>query len=493
MKKLAAKLFAAYIHRKNQKWIQNPISTQEKTRIYLQQKAKNTAFGVDHRLGDIQSYEDFKAQVPVVDYEGIKSYVERVVAGESDVLWPGKPLYFAKTSGTTSGAKYIPISSESMPTHISAARNAILNYIHQTGNTNFVTGKQIFLQGSPEMEEVNGVQLGRLSGIAAHYVPSYLLKNRMPSWETNCIEDWETKVDAIVEETLPEQMSVIAGIPSWVQMYFERLVAKTGKPVGEIFPDFQLFIHGGVNYKPYVPVFEELIGRPVDQIELFPASEGFFAYQDRMDQEGLLLLLNQGIFYEFIPVDSFGDENPKRLWLADVEIGVNYVLILNTTAGLWGYNIGDTVRFVSKDPYRIVVTGRLKHYISAFGEHVIGKEVESAMELALQEITARVKEFTVAPQISPAEGLPYHEWMVEFDAPPEQLAVFEAAIDREMQKQNVYYQDLIQGKVLRPVKVTPVAPQAFQAYMKSIGKLGGQNKVPRLSNDRKIADALQTL
>ncbi|MGC6480539.1 MAG: GH3 auxin-responsive promoter family protein [Flavobacteriaceae bacterium] len=493
MKKLAAKIFAAYIHRKNQKWIKNPISTQEETRIYLQKKANNTAYGKDHKFSEIQSYEDFKASVPVVDYEGIKPYVERVVEGESDVLWPGRPLYYAKTSGTTSGAKYIPITPESMPTHISAARNAILNYIHQSGNTAFVTGKQIFLQGSPEMEDIKGVKLGRLSGIAAHYVPSYLLKNRMPTWETNCIEDWETKVDTIVDETLPEKMSVIAGIPSWVQMYFERLIAKEGKAVGDIFPDFQLFIHGGVNYKPYVPVFEKLIGRRVDQIELFPASEGFFAYQDQLDQEGLLLLLNQGIFYEFIPVDSFGDPHPKRIWLDEVELGVNYVLILNTTAGLWGYNIGDTVRFVSKDPYRIVVTGRLKHYISAFGEHVIGKEVETAMENTLSQLTASVKEFTVAPQIKPAEGLPYHEWLVEFDNPPADMLAFEKVLDAEMQQQNVYYQDLIQGKVLRPVKITALAPQAFQQYMKSIGKLGGQNKVPRLSNDRKIADALQTL
>lgn len=493
MKKLAAKIFAAYIHRKNQKWIKNPISTQEETRIYLQKKANNTAYGKDHKFSEIQSYDDFKASVPVVDYEGIKPYVERVVEGESDVLWPGRPLYYAKTSGTTSGAKYIPITPESMPTHISAARNAILNYIHQSGNTAFVTGKQIFLQGSPEMEDIKGVKLGRLSGIAAHYVPSYLLKNRMPTWETNCIEDWETKVDTIVDETLPEKMSVIAGIPSWVQMYFERLIAKEGKAVGDIFPDFQLFIHGGVNYKPYVPVFEKLIGRRVDQIELFPASEGFFAYQDQLDQEGLLLLLNQGIFYEFIPVDSFGDPHPKRIWLDEVELGVNYVLILNTTAGLWGYNIGDTVRFVSKDPYRIVVTGRLKHYISAFGEHVIGKEVETAMENTLSQLTASVKEFTVAPQIKPAEGLPYHEWLVEFDNPPADMLAFEKVLDAEMQQQNVYYQDLIQGKVLRPVKITALAPQAFQQYMKSIGKLGGQNKVPRLSNDRKIADALQTL
>ena len=367
----------------------------------------------------------------------------------------------------------------------------MLTYINYTGKTDFIKGKQIFIQGSPELDYKNGVALGRLSGIAAHYVPSYLQKSRMPSWETNCIEDWEEKVNAIVKETTHEDMTLIGGIPSWVQMYFEKIKDQTNQNVGELFKNFSLFVYGGVNFEPYKSVFRNLIGRSVDTLELFPASEGFFAYQDIPNEEGLLLLLNNGIFYEFIRVDEIQQESPRRYTLGEVKTGINYALIISTTAGLWAYNIGDTVRFVSTAPYRLVVTGRIKHFISAFGEHVIGKEVETAMKLATVETSIRIKEFTVAPQVKPEEGLPYHEWCIEFDHPPEDMAAFELKLDAEMEKQNVYYQDLILGKVLRKLVVKPIKKQGFEAYMKSIGKLGGQNKVPRLSNDRKIADALE--
>ena len=468
----------------------NPHQAQKNTLKKLLTRAQNTQFGRDHGFASIKSYKEFQEKVPIRDYEGLRPYVDKIIAGEEDVLWPGRPLYFSKTSGTTSGAKYIPITKASMPTHITAARDALLTYIAKTGKADFVSGKQIFLQGSPTLADKNGIALGRLSGIVAHYVPSYLQQSRMPSWETNCIEDWEEKVEAIVEETLPEKMTLIAGIPSWVQMYFEKIKAQTGKNVGDVFPDFSLFVYGGVNFEPYRPVFQKLIGRAVDTVELFPASEGFFAYQDQPKQEGLLLLLNNDIFYEFIPVAKFGTDEEVRYSLEEVQMGENYVLILSTSAGLWGYNIGDTVRFVSLSPYRLVVTGRVKHFISAFGEHVIGKEVETAMKQAIENTDIRIKEFTVAPQISPAEGLPYHEWLVEFENQPENLEAFAHALDQVMQQQNVYYYDLIQGKVLRPLVVSPVKEKGFQNYMKSIGKLGGQNKVPRLSNDRKIADAL---
>ena len=493
MKQFAAKLFARYIVNKNKRWKNNPIAAQEETFKLLVEKARKTRFGQDHDFDQIDSYETFKEKVPVRDYEGHRPYVEKIIAGEKDVLWPGVPLYLSKTSGTTSGAKYIPISKESMPTHINAARDALLTYIHETGKADFLLGKQIFLQGNPTLEQKGGIALGRLSGIVAHYVPAYLQASRMPSWETNCIEDWEEKVDAVVNETLPEKMTLIGGIPSWVQMYFEKINALKGTTVSDVFPDFSLFVYGGVNFEPYRSVFKKLIGKQVDTIELFPASEGFFAYQDQQNQEGLLLLLNNGIFYEFIPVDYFGEDNPPRYSLAEVEVGVNYVLILSTTAGLWAYNIGDTVRFVSKEPYRLVVTGRVKHFISAFGEHVIGKEVETALKEATANTEIQIKEFTVAPQVSPAEGLPYHEWLIEFDVPPEDQAAFEEILDAQMEAQNIYYQDLIQGNVLRKLKVTPVVKNGFQAYMKSIGKLGGQNKVPRLSNDRKIADTLHQI
>ena len=490
LKSALAKSFAKRIYKKVQKWANNPIETQEKVFQDLIANAAGTAFGADHDFISINNHKDFVKRVPIRDYEDLKPYVEKVVAGEKNILWKGKPLYFAKTSGTTSGSKYIPITKESMPSHVEAARNAILLYIHETGKSQFVNGKMIFLQGSPILKEQNGVQLGRLSGIVAHYVPAYLQKNRLPSWETNCIEDWETKVDAIVEETLPEDMTVISGIPSWVQMYFERLQEKTGKKIGDIFKNFNLFIFGGVNYEPYRAKFENLIGRKVDSIELYPASEGFFAFQDKQGEKGMLLQLNSGIFYEFVKADEFFNKNPKRITIAAVEIGVNYVMIISTNAGLWAYNIGDTVEFTSKKPYRVIVSGRIKHFISAFGEHVIGKEVEQALQEAILDSDIRVSEFTVAPQINPQEGLPYHEWFVEFENEPKDLSALAKKIDESLQKQNTYYFDLIQGKVLQPLKITKIEKDGFQNYMKSVGKLGGQNKIPRLSNDRNIVDNL---
>lgn len=490
IKSIAAKLFAKKIYKQTQKWASNPVETQQKVFNDLIRQAKETQFGKDHNFNAIQSFEDFSKQVPIRDYEELKPYVDLVVKGEENILWKGKPLYFAKTSGTTSGAKYIPLTKESMPFHIQAARNAILSYIHETGKADFVDGKMIFLQGSPILEEKNGIKQGRLSGIVAHFVPKYLQKNRMPSWETNCIEDWETKVDAIVEETFNENMAVISGIPSWVQMYFEKLHQKAQKPIGELFKNFNLFIYGGVNYEPYRAKFENLIGRKVDSIELFPASEGFFAYQDSQQEKGMLLLLNSGIFYEFVKADYFFTENPKRYTIGEVELNINYVLIISTNAGLWAYNIGDTVQFTSLKPYRVIVSGRIKHYISAFGEHVIGKEVETALKEAMENTDIRVNEFTVAPQIAPNLGLPYHEWFIEFENEPHNLEEFALKIDNAMRKQNVYYDDLIVGKVLRTLVITKVSKGGFQEYMKSIGKLGGQNKLPRLSNDRKIASQL---
>lgn len=490
LKPAIAKSLAKRVYKTTKKWANKPIETQEKVFQELISKATSTQFGKDHDFISINNHSGFIKRVPVRDYEKLRPYVERVVAGEEDILWKGKPLYFAKTSGTTSGSKYIPITKESMPTHVDAARNAILLYIHETGRAKFVDGKMIFLQGSPVLKEKNGIQLGRLSGIVAHYVPKYLQKNRMPSFKTNCIEDWETKVDAIVEETLPENMTVISGIPSWVQMYFEKLQQRTGKKVGDIFKNFNLFIFGGVNYEPYRAKFENLIGRKVDSIELYPASEGFFAFQDKQNEKGMLLQLNSGIFYEFIKADEFFTENPIRITIADVKVGVNYVMIISTNAGLWAYNIGDTVEFTSTNPYRVIVSGRIKHFISAFGEHVIGKEVDQAIKEATLNTNIRVSEFTVAPQISPKEGLPYHEWFIEFENEPENLSTLAKTIDESLQKQNSYYFDLTEGKVLQPLKITRIKKGGFQEYMKSVGKLGGQNKIPRLSNDRKIADAL---
>ena len=491
LKSILAKPLAALVAANVRKWSLNPVATQEKVFRKLIDSARATQFGKEHQFDQIASYEEFKKRVPVRDYEGFRSYIETIKNGASDVLWPGKPIYFCKTSGTTSGTKYIPITSDSIHNHISSARNALLMYIYASGNAKFLDGNLIFLSGSPVLSEVGGIPLGRLSGIVNHHVPGYLRRNQLPSYETNCIEDWETKVRKIADETVDKPMSLISGIPSWVQMYFEILQEKRkGKPIKDIFPEFSVFVYGGVNYEPYRARFEKLIGKRVDSVELFPASEGFFAYQDKQPSEGLLLLLDTGIFYEFIPVDEFFNENPRRLSIGEVELGVNYALILSNNAGLWAYNIGDTVKFVSKNPYRIVVTGRIKHFTSAFGEHVIAEEVEQALKDAAKDEQVEVVEFTVAPQVTPNEGLPYHEWFVEFSHLPADPERFRMKIDEALQQRNIYYKDLIKGNVLKPLVIRSVEKDSFIHYMKTQGKLGGQNKVPRLSNDRKIADAL---
>ncbi|MBC7744751.1 MAG: GH3 auxin-responsive promoter family protein [Flavobacterium sp.] len=493
LKSALSKPFAAMVVWQINKWKNNAVAAQNKVFHTLIAKAKRTAFGTDHNFEEIFTYQDFKNRVPIREYEDIRPYIERVVHGEPNVLWPGKPAYFAKTSGTTSGVKYIPISIESMPEHIKAARNALLCYIHETGKTKFVEGKMMFLQGSPTLEIKEGIATGRLSGIVAHHVPQYLQKNRLPSYQANCIIDWEEKVDAIVEETLHADLRLLGGIPPWVQMYFDKLISRSDKKkIKEIFPNLELFVYGGVNFEPYRAKLEESLGAKIDSIETYPASEGFIAFQDSQKNKALLLLADAGIFYEFIPADEYHTDKPERISLQDVKIGKNYAIILNTNAGLWGYSIGDTVKFVSKDPYRLLVTGRIKHYISAFGEHVIAEEVEHAILSVAKEQGVEITEFTVAPQITPPDGtLPYHEWFVEFAKIPDDAENFRLKVDAALQKKNVYYLDLIKGKILQPLIMRYLKKEAFINYMRSEGKLGGQNKVPRLSNDRKIATKLE--
>ncbi len=493
MKQLLAKILARYVIRRNKHWINHPIDAQSDIFQSLIKKGGRTQFGKDHHFHKIHNYEDFKNFIPVSTYEDIRPYIDAILSGQKSILWPGQPQYLSKTSGTTSGIKYIPITKESLPYHIKAARDAILNYIHQTKKTDFVTGKQIFLQGSPALEYKNGLAIGRLSGIVAHHIPRYLQKNRMPSWKTNTIEDWEEKIDNIVEETLSERMTVIAGIPPWVKMYFERMMVKVKKPIGHHLKDFSLFIHGGVNFQPYRQSIESLIGKKIDSIETYPASEGFIAYQDNQYRNDLLLLVNGGLFYEFIKLKEINNSSPNRIPLEDVELHIDYVLILSSNAGLWAYNIGDTVQFTSIQPYRIIVTGRVKHFISAFGEHVIGSEVEYALNSALDtyEYSVEVNEFSVAPQVNPPLGLPLHQWFIEFQKPPQNKEKFESLIDQALQSKNIYYKDLVIGKVIKPLEIIPIKIGGFSNYMKSIGKQGGQNKVPRLSNNRDLVQGLK--
>lgn len=491
IKSFLARPFASYIYKAIQKGMTTAVADQEDILKELLRIGSKTVFGAEHKLGEVKTYEEFRQAVPVRDYEQFAPYINLVKEGRHNILWKGLPIYFAKTSGTTSGIKYIPISKDSISNHMNTARNALLCYMASTGNSSFSDGKMMFLSGSPELERVGGVPTGRLSGIVNHHVPGYLRTNQLPSYETNCIEDWETKLDKIVEETVDEDMRLVSGIPPWVQMYFDRLTELKKKPIKDIFPNLNLLAHGGVNFEPYKSRLFESIGKKIDTIETYPASEGFFAFQDSVEEEGLLLNTNSGIFYEFIPAAEIGKENPFRISLKDVQLGENYALVVSNNAGLWAYSIGDMIRFVSVNPYRIVVTGRTKHFISAFGEHVIGEEVEYSLMKAAEEEGLRVTEFTVAPMIQQEKGKSYHEWFVEFGDRPADLAAFALKVDNYLRGKNIYYEDLITGKILQPLQIRPLRKNGFIDYMKSVGKLGGQNKVPRLSNDRKLATELE--
>jgi len=490
IKSFLAKPFASFVYKGIRKGMATAVADQENIFQQLLRVGKNTEYGKSIGLDKVTSYEEFKQAVPIQDYEQMKPWVNKIKEGRHNILWKGKPIYLAKTSGTTSGTKYIPITKDSIPNHISSARNALLCYMAETGNTRFADGKLIFLSGSPELERVGGIPTGRLSGIVNHHVPKYLRSNQMPSYETNCIEDWETKLNKIVDETIKQDMTLISGIPPWMQMYFDELIKRSGKKVGELFPNFSVMVQGGVNFEPYKAKLFESVGRKIDCIELFPASEGFFAFQDSQNAEGLLLNSNSGIFFEFVPAAEIFNDKPKRISLKDVKAGENYAMVINSNAGLWGYNLGDTVKFVSTEPYRLVVTGRTKHFISAFGEHVIGEEVEYSILKAAEEERVHITEFTVAPFVSNSDGKSYHEWFIEFENKPEDIRSFATKVEENLRRKNVYYDDLISGNILSPLKITAVRKNGFIDYMKSIGKLGGQNKVPRLSNDRKIADEL---
>lgn len=484
----AAKIIAESVN----KWKITAIDDQNRLLLNLINKAKNSVYGVNYNFKDINDYESFKRYVPIMDYESMRPYVDRIIDGQKDILWPGIPKYLAKTSGTTSGVKYIPVTKESIAHQVQSARNAMFNYFYEKGEASVFKGKVIFLSGSPVLTTKGKIKTGRLSGIVNHEVPSWVRTNQLPAYDTNCIDDWEGKLDRIVDETFDQDMRLISGIPPWVQMYYEKLLEKTGKrTILEIFPNYSLFMYGGVNFEPYRAKLEELVGGSIDSIETFPASEGFFAFQDKIDNKGLLLNTKAGIFFEFVPLEEIEKPEPTRLSLQEVELNQDYAVIISTNAGLWAYNLGDCVRFVSLNPFKILVTGRVKHFISAFGEHVIGKEVETALDKVIVQQNVSVVEFTVAPQVNPIEeSLPYHEWFIEFGELPRDINEFSNLLDAEMRRQNIYYDDLIKGKVLRPLIIRQVHKGTFREYMKSQGKLGGQNKVPRLSNNRLIADGL---
>ena len=453
----------------------------------LIKKSIKTDFGIDHNFKKIKTYDDFKTNVPVRDYEEIKKYIKKIKKGKHDVLWPGKPLYLAKTSGTTSGAKYIPLTKESLKNQINSASYLLIKYLINKKTLNALMGKVMFISGSPTLESKNNIMTGRLSGIVNHHEPFYLKPIILPSKKTNSIEDWEKKIDKIADETIGRDLRIIGGIPPWIQMYFDVLENKTGKKIKDVFPNLELICHGGVNFDPYKNNLFNSIGKQIDTLETFPASEGFFAYQNKTEKEDLILQINSGIFYEFIELSELEKKNQNRLMIGEVELGKNYAMIISTNAGLWSYAMGDTIKFTNLNPLKIKVTGRTKHYLSTFGEHVIVEEVDKALDKACKKFNnVQIVEYTVGPKIINRKGKSHHEWLIEFKKTPKNIYLFEKEIDKNLQSLNPYYNDLIKDGVLTTLKIRVMKKKSFINFMKSIGKLGGQNKVPRISNDRKI-------
>lgn len=490
VKALAARVWAAQVARAYEWKVGREATLQKQTLARLLEKGRRTAFGRDHRLPEVRSYEEFRQAVPVYSYEELwDRYLSRAWEGETSVLWPGRPVYFAKTSGTTAGAKFLPLTRDSVPMHIRAARDMLLLYVARKGNADFVWGRWLFLSGSPALEKNPAdILYGRLSGIVHHWVPAYLTRNRLPSWEVNSMEDWPRKVDAILDEARELDLRLLSGIPPWVEGLLERLEDRWHQKATRMWPHLQLYVHGGVDFRLYEDRLRAFLPG-VDFIETFPASEGFFAFQDTDDpQVGLRLIVDGGIFYEFVPLERADDPSPPRLPLWEVEAGRPYALLLTTNAGLWGYAIGDVVTFTSLRPYRLRVSGRVKNHLSAFGEHVIEAEVETALQAALRATGARVREYTVGPYLGPEK--PRHEWLLEVETEPTSWQAFLEVLDQTLRQLNPYYDDLRRGAILEAPRLYRLPVGAGYAYLARIGKLGGQHKFPHLRSDRWLLEAL---
>ena len=468
----------------------NALDHQNKIFKKIINNGVDSLFGKNNSINKSIKYIDFKKLIKLNDYESIRPYVKKISEGETNILTKGVPKYFAITSGTTSGTKYIPLTMEMLNFQMRAIKELLLLYSYQSGNCKLSNTGMMFIQGSPVLRKFNKIPFAKLSGITARHIPFFLKKNRYPSMKTNCISNWDEKIKKIVLETFDKDMGVIGGIPPWVITYFRALLAHTqASNIKEIFPNFELYIHGGTSFENYKNSIFKLCG-DIDTLETYPASEGFFAYQDNLNEKHLLLLTNHGVFYEFVEVSRFKKGDNERVCLADVELGKNYVLIVSTVSGLWAYNTGDTIRFVSINPYKIVFCGRVSQYCSVFGEHVIEKEVQTALTQTLKKSGGEICEFSVCPKIKTNTKESHHEWFIEFVVKPKNMRNFEESLNREMETQNIYYKDLIKSNIISTLKVICVKRGGFDEYMKSIGKFGGQNKCPHLSNDRKIGDFL---
>jgi len=492
--KLVDSLLSTFIRLKYKRvagMLADPIACQDTLMRSFISAAKNTAFGKDHNFDKINTYEDFKEQVPLRNYEQLLPYIEKIKSGEKDVLWKGRPAFLGKTSGTTSKTKYIPVTEDSLKNHIGGGQYAPLQYSHQNKKLAFLKGKSLFFSDGHFFEDINGIKAAPISTIGNSRVPWWYKWLRLPSDEINAIPDYKERIEAMIDLAGTNDIRIIVAMPVWLLVFLRSLTEKTGKDFKQLFPNFQLLILSGMDYEPFMPEIKKYINMPFDVFETYPTTEGLLAYQDRLEERGMQLILNNGIFFEFVEVDTLGSAHVKRVSLNEVKTGINYALVLNTNAGLWGYINGDTVRFKTVFPHRIEITGRIAQYISAFGEHVTVEETEKSIAETASECDATIIEFTVAPNIKDDGTLPFHEWFIEFGQAPANIEEFAKRLDQKICERNFSYKDVVVHKAIEPLKITLIPKGGFETYLQFSGKTGMQQKIPHARNDYQFASQLK--
>ena len=477
-------------HKPIGRMLKDPVTCQENLMHHFLNIAKETVFGKDHSFHKIKNYEEFKKYIPLRNYEGLLPYIERIKAGEANILWKGRPAFLGKTSGTTSKTKFIPVTGNSLHNQVGAPQYAALNYSYRYKKYSFLKGKVLIFSDGHFFENTGDIKTAPISTIANSCVPKIYHRVRLPSDKINAIYDYEKRIDAMINESAAKDVRTIVAMPVWLLVYLRALKKNTGKEFKDLFPKFQLLMLSGMDYEPFLPEIKKYINMPFDVLETYPSTEGFIAYQDKLGERGMQLVLNNGLFFEFVRVDQLHLENPPRVSLKDVVIGVNYSLVLNTNAGLWGYLNGDTVRFKSLFPHRIEITGRTTQYISAFGEHVTVEEADKSIAETAIACDATIVEYTVSPNIKADGARPYHEWFIEFGTAPRDLSVFAERLDKKICERNFSYKDVVVHKAISPLKITVVPPGGFERYLCVAGKTSLQQKIPHVSNDNKFTQHL---
>jgi hypothetical protein len=480
-----------------EQWMNNAADTQYAVWQDLIASGQFTEFGRKYRFSSIQSLQQYKEQVPVQDYEDLKPYIERMMAGEENVLWNTPVTWFAKSSGTTSDkSKFIPVSEESLKeNHYRASKDILSLYYAGKPQSDLLTGKSLVIGGSHQLVELSeDIRYGDLSAVVMQNSPFWTNWIRTPDLSIILMDEWESKIEKLAQTTIQENVTSMAGVPTWLIVLLKRVLDITGKQtIKEVWPSLELYMHGGVSFVPYKAQFQKLIGGNINYLEMYNASEGFFAGQDDVDSEGMLLMCEHGIFYEFMPAEEWDKKHPATLQLNEVEKGKNYALVISTNGGLWRYVLGDTIQFTSLEPFRIKVSGRMKHFINAFGEELIIDNTDKAIAIASERTGAIVKDYTAAPVYFSEGNNGGHEWLIAFDKQPEDLNAFTIQLDEALKTLNSDYEaKRYKDIALTLPRVVPIPPDSFEKWLTSKGKLGGQHKVPRLSNDRQTLEEIKT-